>query len=94
MVDSENRVVQAEGLACPRCNGPIKFITPYYGKDEYDLENQLVGVWTWWILVPFAELLSGLRALIGNSPGAVKKLYHCSHCNLDLSYKDAIKSGA
>jgi len=91
-VESKHNAVEAEGLTCPRCNGPISFITPYYGKDEQDLENQLVGVRTWWIFVPFVELFSGLRALLGNSPGAVRKLYHCSQCNFDLSYKEATKA--
>lgn len=90
-MNSNRSVVQADGLACPRCNGPVNFITPHYGKDEYDLENDLVGVRTWWIFVPFVELFIGLRALIGSSPGAVKKLYHCEQCNVDLNYKEATR---
>ena len=92
-MDLKQRVIKADGLACPHCEGPINFISPYYGRDECDIDNQLVGVWTWWILVPFAELISGFRTLTGNSPGTVKKLYHCVQCNLDLNYKESIKTG-
>ena len=91
-IDSNRSVVQADGLGCPRCNGPVNFITPYYGKDEYDIEKDLVGARTWWAFVPFVALFSALRAIIGNTPGAVKELYHCDQCNLDLSYKEAAAS--
>ena len=90
-MDLEHRVVRADGLTCPHCDGPINFITPYYGRDECDLDNQMVGVWTWWLFVPFAELISAFRAMTGNSPGMVKKLYHCAQCDVHLSYKEAIK---
>jgi len=93
-VDLKNRNVQADGLTCPQCEGHINFITPYYGRDECDLDNQMVGIWTWWIFVPFAELISAFRASTGNSPGSVKKLYHCVQCNTDLSYKEAIKTSS
>jgi hypothetical protein len=91
-VDLNHRVVRVDGLACPRCEGPINFITPYYGRDEYDSDNQFVGIRTWWIFIPFAELISAFRALTGNSRGAVEKLYYCSQCNVDLSYKEATRT--
>ena len=94
MVESKSRVIPADGLRCPHCGCPINFITPYYGRDECDLDNQTVGVRTWWIFVPFIELISVLRAWTGNTPGAVKKLYHCVKCNVDLSYKEAVSTSA
>ena len=91
-MDLKHRAVRADGLTCPHCEGPVNFVTPYYGRDEYDMDNQFIGVRTWWLLVPFVELISGFRELIGNSPGSVKKLYHCVQCGVDLSYKESIKT--
>jgi hypothetical protein len=88
-VELKHKAVQADGLTCPGCGGPVNFITPYYGRDEYDLERQFAGARTWWILVPFVELMSIIRQLTGSSPGAAEKLYHCQECNVDLSYKEA-----
>lgn len=87
----KHRVVRAEGLVCPRCDGPVDFITPYYGRDEYDMDSDFVADWTWRIFIPLAEVVSAVRELTGNTRGAKEKLYHCSQCNFDLSYKEATK---
>lgn len=88
-MNSRNRSVQADGLTCPGCGGPVDFITPYYGRDEVDMDRQFVGGRTWWILVPFIELISAVRQLTGSSAGTKERLYHCQQCNVDLSYEDA-----
>ena len=80
--------VQADGLTCPSCGGAVDFITPYYGRDEVDMDEQFVGSRTWWIFIPFVELVSAIRKLTGSSRGATEKLYHCEQCNVDLSYEE------
>ena len=87
-MDLKHRVVRADGLFCRRGKGPVSFITPYYCKDEYDLDNQFVGIRTWWNFVPFAGLISAYRALTGNTRGTKEKLYYCGRCNVDLSYEE------
>jgi hypothetical protein len=88
LVDLKHRVVRADGLLCRRCEGPVCFITPYYGKDEYDLDKQFVGIRTWWSFVPIVPLISAFRGLTGNTRGAKEKLYYCGQCDVDLSFKE------